>query len=221
MIDGIHLIEVSRAIEVLTEKGFLKGPKLTEIQSWFRQYLDWLTTHQFGIDERDHGNNHSTWWSSQVAAYAHLLNDDKILALCRDQFKKLLSTQMASDGGFPDELKRTKPYNYSLFNIEGYAVTAYFASTESDNLWEYIGANGDLSKAIDFMMPYIQDKSTWPYQKDIAHFDELPIQSIALKLAAEAYQNPLYREVWERLPTKRMSEEVDRNYPIRQPLLWD
>ncbi|NND34097.1 MAG: alginate lyase family protein, partial [Saprospiraceae bacterium] len=40
VIDGIHLIEVSRSIQVLTEKGYLKGQKLDDIKTWFDQYLN-------------------------------------------------------------------------------------------------------------------------------------------------------------------------------------
>jgi hypothetical protein len=221
VIDGIHLIEVARAVKILSAKGYLKGQQLADIKSWFSQYLSWLTTHEFGISERDHGNNHSTWWISQVAAYAALLDDQYTLDFCRQHFKTLLSSQMAPDGGFPDELNRTKPYNYSLFNIEGFAVAAYFASIDADNLWLYESENGSIRKAIDFMLPFIADKSRWPYRKDIVHFDELPIQSLFLYLAAQAYQEPHYLEIWKKLPSKRLSEEVDRNYPIRQPLLWD
>ena len=221
VIDGIHLIEVARSVQVLAEAGALQGQALQDILQWFRQYVEWLTEHQFGIDERDHGNNHSTWWASQVAAYAALLKDDQLMQDCRDQFKKLLQAQMDEQGGFPDELSRTKPYNYTLFNIEGYAIVAYFASTSEDNLWGFVGKTGSLQKAIDFMLPYMEDKSTWPYTKDVSHFDELPIQSGFLLFATKAYDNEKYLSLWKKLPNERQSEEVDRNYPLRQLILWE
>jgi hypothetical protein len=127
---------------------------------------------------------------------------------------------MDETGGFPEELGRTKPYNYTLFNLEGFAVIAYFASTPEDNLWRYSTEDGSLQKTIDFVLPYLLDKSEWPYPPDVQHFDELPIQSAFLLFAAEAYDRQDYLEVWKALPAERKSKEVDRNFPLRQLVLW-
>lgn len=220
IIDTIHLIEVVKSIQVLAERGFLDSADLAGLKNWFDQYADWLATHPYGIDERDNGNNHSTWWAAQAAAFADLAGREDLQALAREQFKKLLTEQMDATGGFPEELGRTKPYNYTLFNLEGFAVIAYFASTSEDNLWRYETEDGSLQKAIDFILPYLLDKSEWPYPPDVQHFDELPIQSAFLLFAAEAYDRQDYLEVWKALPVERKSKEVDRNFPLRQPILW-
>lgn len=220
IIDTIHLIEVAKSIQELRELGFLSDKDFGKLQAWFGEFVDWLTTHPYGIDERDHGNNHSTWWASQVAAFADLAERSDLLSVCRHQFKKLLSAQMDSLGSFPEELARTKPYSYSLFNLEGYAVLAHIASTEGDNLWEYEGKNGSLEKAFRFMYPFLLDKSKWNHPPDVQHFDELPIQSSALLFAGLAYENDDYLDLWHQLPVDRQSEEVDRTYPLRQLSLW-
>lgn len=220
IIDTIHLVEVARSIQVLAERGFLDGADLAGLKNWFDQYVTWLTTHPYGIDERDNGNNHSTWWAAQVAAFADLTGREDLRAIAQEQFKKLLSEQMDETGGFPEELSRTKPYNYTLFNLEGFAVIAYFASTAEDDLWNYQSEDGSLQKAIDFMTPYLLNKSEWPYPPDVQHFDELPIQSAFPLFAAEAYGKEAYLQVWKELPKERKSKEVDRNFPLRQLILW-
>ena len=220
IIDTIHLIEVAKSVQVLEKLGFLTGTDLAGLKNWFDQYVTWLTTHSYGIDERDHGNNHSTWWAAQAAAFAKLTGREEVLVLCREQFKKLLSAQMDETGGFPEELGRTKPFNYTLFNIEGYAVLAYFASTSDDDLWNYETKDGSLRKAIDFISPFLLDKNSWPYTPDVQHFDEIPIQSAFLLFASQVYQNDQYLETWKKLPLERKSKEVDRNFPIRQLVLW-
>lgn len=220
IIDTIHLIEVAKSIQVLQQLGYLKEVDFTGLKSWFEEYVTWLTTHTYGLKEKDHGNNHSTWWAAQVAAFAKLAEKPAILADCRQQYKKLLTAQMNNQGGFPDELERTKPYNYSLFNIEGYVVLAEIASTPDDNLWLYQTPNGTLKNAIDFMFPSIRDKKNWTYPKDVQHFEELPIQSASLLLAGLAYGEKEYQNIWKNLPLVRLSKEVDRTYPIRQMSLW-
>ncbi len=220
IIDTIHLIEVCRAIERLTALGYLDDESERPYRDWFDAYATWLTTHPYGTDERDHGNNHSTWWAAQVAAFAKLAEREDLLALTRDRFRTLMAEQLDSTGGFPDELGRTKPYSYSLFNLEGYSALAEIASTPTEELWRYHGPNGGLREAWDFMLPYIQDKSTWPYLPDVQHYDEVPIAQAGLLFAAEAYADTSYLGTWSRLPDARLSEEVDRTYPLRQIVLW-
>jgi len=220
IIDTIHLIEICRAIEVLAALDYLKGEKLTGLKNWFDQYADWLNTHPYGLDEKDHGNNHSTWWAAQVAAFAHLAEREDLLKVAREQFKKLLSEQMAGDGSFPDEMSRTKPYNYTLFNLEGYSVLCQIASTEKDNLWKYESKNGRFEKAWKFIIPYMKDKSKWIKPPDVQHFDELPIQSPGLLFAALAYQDTDFLNTWKSLNPERKSEEIKRTFPIWEPILW-
>lgn len=220
LIDTIHLIEVAKAIEKLAALNYLKGEQLAGLKNWFDQFATWMNTHPYGLDEKDHGNNHSTWWAAQVAAFAHLTDREDLMEVARSQFKKLLSAQMAEDGSFPEEMDRTKPYNYTLFNLEGYSTLCEIASTAEDNLWAYKSKNGTLQKAWDFMFPFMKDKSTWPKEPDVQHFDQLPIQSPGLLFAAKAYDKPEYLSLWLKLSPERKSNEIDRTYPIRQPVLW-
>src|SRR5215472_3961140 len=62
IIDTIHLVEVARAISFL--------PNMDDVKGWFSDYLGWMTTHRYGIDERNTRNNHATCWVMQVAAFA-------------------------------------------------------------------------------------------------------------------------------------------------------
>ncbi|MEL6942060.1 MAG: alginate lyase family protein, partial [Bacteroidota bacterium] len=219
IIDTIHLIELAKAIEVLT-KDFLPAEEEAGLKKWFEDYATWMNTHEYGLKEKDHGNNHSTWWAAQMAAFAHLTNREDLMEVARQQFKKLLPEQMTADGSFPDEMNRTKPYNYTLFNLEGYAVLCQIASTEKDNLWTFETENGSLKKTWDFMMPYIQDKSKWMKPPDIQYFDQLPIQTPGLLFAALAYEDEAFKETWKSLKPERQSEEVKRNFPIYHQTLW-
>ncbi|MEM9888384.1 MAG: alginate lyase family protein [Bacteroidota bacterium] len=219
IIDTIHLIEIARAIKYLSA-GFLSEEDEAGLKKWFEDYATWMNTHEYGLDEKDHGNNHSTWWAAQMAAFADLTGRDDLMEVARQQFKKLLPEQMAADGSFPDELSRTKPYNYSLFNLEAYAVLCQLAATPTDNLWEYESEKGSFQKAWTFMVPYMQDKSTWIKAPDVQHFEELPIQSPGLLFAALAYQNEDFLQTWKALSPERQSEEIKRTFPIYQPILW-
>lgn len=222
IIDTIHLIEVAKAIEELMKANFLDAYHTTQLTEWFRDYNNWLTTHPYGIAERDHGNNHSAWWVAQVAAFSHLTSDTKKLNFCREFFKNIIiDQQLDTLGRFTDELTRTKPYSYSLFNLEAFALNCQLLSTEKDNLWEYSTSEGKGTRtAFQFMFPYISDKTKWPYPPDVEHFDELPVRGSALLFGGIAYRNDEYIDLWNALSPELTSQELIRTFVIRQPVLW-
>jgi Alginate lyase len=222
IIDTIHLVEVTRATEVLQNSGALSKTELIGIKQWFTDYLLWLTTSKNGIDERDAKNNHGTCWVMQVAAFAHLTGDQQLLNYCRDRFKTvLLPDQLAADGSFPQELRRTKPYGYSLFNLEAFAAVCQILSTPQDNLWTFTLADGrGMSRALEYMAPFIRDKKSWPLKPDVMYDTEWPMRQNSLLFAGVALDRPEYIELWKKLPADSTVEEVIRNFFIRQPVLW-
>lgn len=222
IIDTIHLVEVAQAIKVLGELGALQEETAAGLQEWFSAYLEWLTTSDFGLEEKTHGNNHSTAWALQASAFARLVGDEKVLEECRRLYKEtLLPDQMARDGSFPDELDRTKPYGYSLFNLDVMTSLVHIISGPGHDLWTYETRGGrTIGNALAFMYPYIKDKSSWPYGEDVMYFEQWPVRHPALLFGGLALDKPEYIELWKTLNPDPTTPEVVRNYPIRQPLLW-
>lgn len=222
IIDTIHLIEVARSLQLLIEMGYVRGPEADGLLAWFRDYNTWLTSHPYGIDERDHGNNHSAWWVAQVAAFSDLCGDETLKQFCRSHYKtRILPEQLDTLGRFSDEIKRTKPYSYSMFNLEAFAFICRMLSTGEDDLWNYSTPDGKSTKlAVEFMYPYWKDKSSWPFPPDIAYFEDLPVRGSALLFAGIRYDKPEYIETWKSLPADSEVQEVVRTFVIRQPLLW-
>ncbi len=70
IIDTVHLVEVARAIPLIAESRALSAADVSAVREWFSQYLTWMTTHQYGIEEREARNNHGTCWVMQVAEFA-------------------------------------------------------------------------------------------------------------------------------------------------------
>src|SRR4051812_15375600 len=119
VIDTVHLAEVALGVEALRGSRALTAAEEAAIVGWFRDYHHWIRTHQYGIDESKAENNHGTCWALQAACFAHLIGDENSLADCRRRLKEiLLPSQMARDGSFPRELGRTKPFGYSIFNLD-------------------------------------------------------------------------------------------------------
>jgi hypothetical protein len=222
IIDTIHLVEVARAIERLDGAPGWTPADAKAVRAWFSDYLTWLTTDSFGIQERDATNNHGTCWVMQAAAFGHLTGNARVQQQCRDRFKTVLvPNHMAADGSFPRELGRTKPYGYSLFNLDAMATICRILSTPEDNLWTFELPDGrGMARAMAFMVPYIRDKKTWPHPPDVMYDDKWPMRQSSLLFAGPALHRPEYLELWSTLPADSEVEEVVRNFFIRQPVLW-
>ena len=222
IIDTVHLVEVVRAMPTLEMSGPLSGSERSAVRAWFGDYLTWMTTHQYGIEERDARNNHGTCWVMQVAEFARYVGRTDLTAFCRERFKTVLvPNQIAADGSFPEELRRTKPYGYSLFNLDALTTVCQILSTSADNLWMFELPDGrGVRKAVTFLFPYIADKKTWPHKPDVMYHDEWPMRHPLLLFAGIAYDERRYLDVWKTLPADSQVEEVIRNFFVRQPLLW-
>ena len=222
VIDTVHLVEVARSAKILERAGALKGDSLDSTKKWFADYVHWLTTSTNGLEEMKAANNHGTCWVMQVAAFADFTGDQEQLAACRKRFKEvLLPDQMAADGSFPRELKRTKPYGYSLFNADAMATICQILSTPQDNLWTYSTADGrSMLKAAEFLLPCVENKSKWPYKQDVMYWEFWPVRSPLFLFSGLAYHEPKYLDLWKKLESNPTNDEVIRNLPIRHPMLW-
>ena len=222
IIDVYHLVEVAQSVKILSGRKAITAENSDQIKSWFKNFLSWMTTHPYGIDEMNAENNHGTCWAVSAAMFAKLTGNEDVARLCVDRFKNiLLPGQMADNGSFPRELDRTKPYGYSLFNMDAFANLAHILSTPEDNLWEYTTPDGkSLKKGMAFITPYIAEKSTWPYAKDIYIWDEWPVRQSCLLFAGLAYNNSGYINLYLRFPAFPTHPEVLRNLPVRHPAIW-
>ena len=174
------------------------------------------------LDEAKAENNHSVAYFLQLAVFADFASDTERVALSRRRFKEtLLPLQLAPDGSFPRELARTKPYGYSVFQLEIVVALCHVLSSEKDDLWRLQLSEGrSVRQAMQFLYPYLADKSKWPYAKDVEHWEGWPTRQSSLLFAGLAYQDQKYLDLWERLAPDPADPEVQRNMPITQPILW-
>jgi hypothetical protein len=222
IIDTIHLMEVAQGVLVMEGSDAMDQQTTEEIKKWFAAYTNWLMTSKPGIQEKLTKNNHSTCWAMQVASFAKLCNNQAVLDSIRIMYKTvLLPNQMSTDGSFPLEMARTKPYGYSIFNIDAMTIVCQILSTPQDNLWNFETADGkSIKKGIVYLYPFIADKSKWTLKPDVMYWDNWPVAQPFLLFGANAYNQKEWLQAWQKLDHNPQVEEVIRNLPIRHPLLW-
>ena len=222
IIDTVHLMEVAQSLLQLEKAGVLSEEDINGSKKWFSDYLKWMSTHPYGIDEMNAKNNHGTCWVMQAAVFARYVDNKDMIRFCSDRYKEvLLPNQMAEDGSFPRETARTKPYGYSLFNLDAMATICQTLSTTTDNLWIFsVDNTKNMLKGIDFIFPYVVDKTSWPFVHDVMYWDEWPVAHPFLIFGALQTGNKEWLSAWSELEHFPETDEVIRNLPVRNLLLW-
>src|SRR5690606_26149062 len=119
IIDTLHLIEIPVAVAVLEESRPFNPELCRDLRGWFRDYAAWMRESAKGREEAATKNNHAVAYFLQLAVFARFTGDEASLAECRRRFKEVfVPGQMGDDGSFPLELARTKPYGYSIFQLD-------------------------------------------------------------------------------------------------------
>jgi hypothetical protein len=222
VIDMIQMMEVAQSLHVLRDADGLDGDVMADARRWFSDYIQWVTSHPYGIQEAQAKNNHGTCWVMQVAVFARFTDNKYWMDSCRRQFKQvLLPGQLDSAGRFPLELARTKPYGYSLFNLDAMSTICHVLTTAEDDLWDFTLPDGrTMRRAIEFMYPYVADKSLWPYKQDVMYWPYWPVAHPHLLFSYVRYRESSWLKTWKSLPRFPRVEEVIRNLPVRHPILW-
>jgi hypothetical protein len=222
IIDTLHFIELPLAIEALEKADAMDSDTFTALKTWFNDYLDFMVNSKLGKEEFNQVNNHGVAWCVQATLYAKLADREDVMEICRRRFKEdFIVNQLAEDGTFPEELARTKPYNYSLFIMDLLSILAYQLSTPEENLFEFKTKSGkSFQTGLDFIIPVTRDKSLWPYHKDVEHFESYPTRQIYLLLTALVKNDQDLLDFWMSFDPDPKDIEVRRNLAMRQPVLW-
>lgn len=222
IIDTVHLVDIPFCIEVLKDSTYMEMSVYEGLQEWFKDYLHWMRTHPYGIEEMQTTNNHSVCYFVQVAAFAHFVGDREAIDFCIKSYKEiLLPNQMGIDGSFKEELARTKPYGYSYFILDNMITLCQVLSKYQPDIWNFITDDGKcIKKGLDFFVPYIEDISNWPYPKDIQYFDQWPVAMSMLLFAGIAFDETGYLKLYKEGNRNPKEQEMIRFMNVKQPMLW-
>lgn len=227
LVEAVHLAEVAMCLPFLANTEAFTEPEHIILRQWFTTYAEWLNASRLAGLARDTRSHHGSSWLLQVTAIAHLQlwlpkPDDRALAALRHQFKTVtLRAQVIADGSFPREVSTSNPYRNSLFNLDMLAAVSDLLTTRFETLWDYELQDGPgMRVVLAHHFPYLLNRGAWPYRADYSHFVDLPLRRPALLFAARAYTRPEYAALWQTLPPDTTIPELQRTFPIRQPLLW-
>ena len=178
-----------------------------ELKKWFSEYLTWMLESPIGKDEADSKNNHGTFYSEQVIAFALFSNRLDVANSEIEVFKNRMESQLKSDGSQPFELARTKSWNYVNMNLYGYFLIAKLAENNNVSLWnQQISEGKNIKNALEWIVPYLKNEKIWEYEQiqKISFGETIKI----LKLAAKKYSNPEYEALAKKIDLKTYQSDI-------------
>lgn len=173
IIDGTLFIWVLDAIQLLDSSKVLSNEEEKNLKHWFNEYYKWLIHSDFGKQESKMVNNHGTFYDMQVTALALYLGNNEA---AREIFLKVgdnrLKHQIDNEGKQQEELRRSRSFHYSVFNLQALLVLARNAEKVGVNLWGFPDEDqSKIKEAIHYLLPFALGDQKWPH-KDIKYKPE-------------------------------------------------
>ncbi|MFD0677430.1 MULTISPECIES: alginate lyase family protein [unclassified Paenibacillus] len=163
VLESDKLFEIIDAIELISNSASWTSSDTLSFKSWLMQYVDWLQTSPLAQAEKATINNHGTWYDAQFVNYLMYLGkrDDAKTYLQTTAIPRI-SAQIMDDGTMPEELRRTRPFHYFLFNLIPFSMLSILGDQVGVDLWN---SEDGIRNAYGFIAPYIIDFSQWPYDE--------------------------------------------------------
>ncbi len=194
---GIHRMKM--LVKVLDVIGILPPECWTsrdqkEMEKWIREYMNWALNSKLGKDEKNAKNNHATYYASHIVLCALFIGDKSFAKeFAEKYYKEQLVFQIMPDGLMPQEIKRTKPYHYVLYNLKGMSILAELVRNMGGmDIYNYQTQDGrSLKKAFEWIIPYQKSKKKWPRKDTPIKLHEV---IIPFRLASLRYKSPYFEK---------------------------
>lgn len=206
-IETTAFVGMLEGFNLAAENGVISTEVVDGMYDWMTEYLNWCDTSDLGVRLRENGTqNHVTHFDRQTTAYRLFLGlrDETYLKRAKEYLQKYsprrLREQVKSDGSQPEELRRTKSWNYTNMNMQGFFQTALMAERVGFDLWNY-EENGQvyIKSMIDWFLPYLAKEKAWTWKQ----IQKEPVTKIqyCLEMAAKKYDDDIYLKAIDNFQT--------------------
>jgi hypothetical protein len=210
IIDTVTLVQLIDAVGLLQLSDAWSDSDQSELNQWFRSYLEWLLTSAHGRSEANRTNNHAVWYHVQVASFALFVGDvNTARQVLESVGPGLINTQVEPDGRLPKELVRTRSFHYVTYTLRAFLNLASMGEKVGVDIWRYRSDDGrDLEQALDWFEPFVAGRADWKYPQ-IEPYD-LTVAALLYRRAARVFD----KESFNQIAASVEDPVVDLTYPL-------
>ena len=214
VLDGRIMIKALEASLLIEGSKALSKEEKQGLKRWAEAYFEWLTSSELALKEAASKNNHGSYYDVQ-ALYFALYAGKKVKAqqIAQNFYQKRVLKQIQTDGSMPEEITRTRPLFYSIYNLNALFLFAHLAEMVGEDLWKTNDPSSRLRTALDYLVPYTDPEKPWPHPT-LKATNRMDIFQI-LQLADRVYPAGNYLDYSKQLPHEDL--EVERSllaYPL-------
>jgi len=207
ILDGRLLVSALEGGQLIASSSALSEKEYDQLKAWAGEYFEWLTTNPMALDEGESKNNHGSYYDAQAMYFALYSGEiDAATKIAIEFTQKRLESQIKDDGSMPEEMARTRPLFYSIYNLHAMFLVAHMAEQVNVDLWAVDNENSRLRAALDFLAPYTNADKQWP-TPTLGETDRTELFPI-LQMADRAYENDDHLKFAEQL--SKEEREIDR-----------
>ena len=202
VLDGRLMISAFEGSLLIAGSSALSDEEHKKLKAWAGDYFEWLTTNELALKEAASKNNHGSFYNVQALYFAlYSGNRDAATQIAKEFVQRRVYSQITPDGLMPEEMARTRPLFYSIYNLHALFLVAHLAQQIDVDVWEAENVDSRLRAGLDFLVPYTDPNKPWPHPS-IKEADRIKMYDI-LQMAARAYPDGDYLKVTEKLPLHR------------------
>ena len=214
VLDGRLMIGALEGSLLISSSSALSKNEQLRLKKWAAAYFEWLTTSKFALEEAASKNNHGSFYDVQ-ALYFALYSEKKEAAsqIAQKFIQRRLYNQIREDGSMPEEIARTRPLFYSIYNLHAMFLVAHLAQKVDVDVYEIDKVDSRLRAGLNYLIPYTDPNNQWPHST-IGDTDRMKL-FIILQMADRIYQDQDYLKEADVLSfEKRKIQRSNLVFPI-------
>lgn len=212
VLDGRMMTRALEGSLLIADSNSLTEAEREGLVAWAGEYYQWLMTGKLAVQEADSKNNHGSFFDAQAMYFAlYSGNKEGATKIAQQVVEKRIVSQVRPDGSMPEELERTRPMFYSVYNLHAMLLLARLAEHVDVDVWN--GGDSRLRAGLDYLAPYADPNVPWP-TPTIQEGERIKLFSILL-MADRGYPDGEYLEKVDSLPlSKRAPRRENLAFPL-------
>ncbi|MFY0631752.1 MAG: alginate lyase family protein [Flavobacteriaceae bacterium] len=191
VLDGRLMIHALEGSLLIAGSSALSAIEQKKLKDWATAYFEWLSTSKLALQEASSKNNHGSFYDVQAMYFALYSGNQKAATQIAQNFiQHRLYSQIKPDGSMPEEMARTRPLFYSIYNLHAMFLVAHLAKKVGVDVWNASEEDSRLRAGLDYLVPYTDSNKSWPHPT-IGETDRMKL-FIILQMADRAYPGQNY-----------------------------